>query len=87
MRHHSAVPPIEIRPTRSLGLLSVAHAINHALGNAGLSDGDLREFCLSDLHESVEAAVGLVRARHPGMRPAAVAFRCPGPPCARAGAR
>ena len=30
MRHHSAVPPTEIRPTRSLGLLSVAHAINHA---------------------------------------------------------
>ena len=30
VRHHSAVPPIEIRPMRSLGLLSVAHAINHA---------------------------------------------------------
>ena len=30
MRHHSAVPSDEIRPMRSLGLLSVAHAINHA---------------------------------------------------------
>ena len=36
MRHHSAVPPdraaspAEIRPTRSLGLLSIAHAVNHA---------------------------------------------------------
>ena len=30
MRHHSAVPPDDIRPMRSLGLLSVAHAINHA---------------------------------------------------------
>src|SRR5689334_15596035 len=32
LRHHSAVAPAqpEIRPMRSLGLLSVAHAINHA---------------------------------------------------------
>jgi MFS transporter, FSR family, fosmidomycin resistance protein len=30
VRHHSAVPSDEIRPMRSLGLLSVAHAINHA---------------------------------------------------------
>ena len=30
MRHHNAVPSDEIRPMRSLGLLSVAHAINHA---------------------------------------------------------
>jgi MFS family permease len=30
VRHHSGVSPIEIRPMRSLGLLSVAHAINHA---------------------------------------------------------
>jgi len=30
VRHHSAVPPDDIRPMRSLGLLSVAHAINHA---------------------------------------------------------
>ena len=30
VRHHSPVPPVDIRPMRSLGLLSVAHAINHA---------------------------------------------------------
>ena len=30
MRHHTRVPPIQIHPMRSLGLLSVAHAINHA---------------------------------------------------------
>ena len=30
VRHHSAVPSDEIRPMRSLGLLSVAHAVNHA---------------------------------------------------------
>ncbi len=30
MRHHTAVSPITIHPMRSLGLLSVAHAINHA---------------------------------------------------------
>ncbi len=30
MRHHTRVPPIQIHPMRSLGLLSVAHAVNHA---------------------------------------------------------
>ncbi len=30
MRHHTRVLPRDIRPMRSLGLLSVAHAINHA---------------------------------------------------------
>ena len=30
MRHHTAMPTIQIRPMRSLGLLSVAHAVNHA---------------------------------------------------------
>lgn len=30
MRHHTAMPAPEIHPLRSLGLLSVAHAINHA---------------------------------------------------------
>src|SRR6202795_818540 len=30
MRHHTSVPPVQIRPMRSLGLLSIAHAINHA---------------------------------------------------------
>lgn len=30
MRHHTRVPDVEIHPNRSLGLLSVAHAINHA---------------------------------------------------------
>ena len=30
MRHHTMVLPTDIRPMRSLGLLSVAHAINHA---------------------------------------------------------
>ncbi len=30
MRHHTRVLPIQIHPMRSLGLLSVAHAINHA---------------------------------------------------------
>ncbi len=30
MRHHTAMATIQIRPMRSLGLLSVAHAVNHA---------------------------------------------------------
>ena len=30
MRHHTAMPTIQIHPMRSLGLLSVAHAVNHA---------------------------------------------------------
>jgi MFS family permease len=30
MRHDIRVPPVQIHPMRSLGLLSVAHAINHA---------------------------------------------------------
>lgn len=30
MRHHGPMPTIQIRPMRSLGLLSVAHAVNHA---------------------------------------------------------
>jgi MFS family permease len=30
MRHHTRVPPVQIHPMRSLGLLSFAHAINHA---------------------------------------------------------
>jgi len=30
VRHHSVVPPVVVHPMRSLGLLSVAHAINHA---------------------------------------------------------
>ena len=30
MRHHTTMLAPDIRPMRSLGLLSVAHAINHA---------------------------------------------------------
>jgi MFS family permease len=30
VRHDTFVPPVQIHPVRSLGLLSVAHAINHA---------------------------------------------------------